>query len=64
MLNDQFGLDKSDLESIKTSINLQTENIQTGENASPELSTFIGLFGGILIYFSIIHVWLAGDAPE
>ncbi len=52
-LNDQFGIDKKDLESIKTSINLQTENIQTGENASPLLSTFIGLFGGILIYFSI-----------
>ena len=52
-LNDQFGIDKKDLESIKTNIILQTENIQTGENASPLLSTFIGLFAGILIYFSI-----------
>ena len=52
-LNDQFGIDKKDLESVKTSIHLQTENIQTGENASPLLSTFIGLFAGILIYFSI-----------
>jgi ABC-2 type transport system permease protein len=52
-LNDQFGIDKKDLESIKTDIKLQMENMQTGENASPLLSTFIGLFAGILIYFSI-----------
>lgn len=53
MLNDQFGLDKKDLESIKTNIDIQTENIQTGENSSPALTTILGLFGGILIYFSI-----------
>ncbi len=53
MLNDLYGIDKQDLESVKSSVTIQTENVKTGENSSPALTTFIGIFGGILIYFSI-----------
>ena len=53
MLHDKYGLDKKDIESVKTGIDLKMENVQTGENSSPELTMMIGLFAGILIYISI-----------
>lgn len=48
-----FGIEKKQIDAIKTSITIQPENISTGESTQPVLSTFIGIFGGVLIYFFI-----------
>jgi ABC-2 type transport system permease protein len=48
-----FGIGKKQIDDIKTSITIQPENINTGESTQPVLSTFIGIFGGVLIYFFI-----------
>ncbi len=55
-LLDVYKIDKKDLESIKTNINLTTIKISEGgeeQKSFSEVSTVLGLFGGILIYFFI-----------
>ncbi len=55
-LLDVYNIDKKDLESIKSSINLTTIKISEGgteQKSYSEISFVLGLFGGILIYFFI-----------
>ncbi|MEI8203628.1 MAG: ABC transporter permease [Bacteroidota bacterium] len=55
-LLDVYHIDKKDIESIKTSINLTTIKISDGgkeQKSYSEISFVLGLFGGILIYFFI-----------
>jgi ABC-2 type transport system permease protein len=52
-LLDQYGIDKKAIESTKTSITLVSQDIKTGVNSVPALTTFIGIFSGVLIYFFI-----------
>ena len=48
-----YGIDKEKIDETKVSVNISMENIRTGEKNYPVLTTLIGVFAGILIYFSI-----------
>lgn len=53
LIESELGVDPSKLRSLDPDVKITTQNIKTGKSSMALLTTGLGLFGGILIYFFI-----------
>jgi len=52
-LMELYGIDKKQIDDAKVRININSQNIETGETNLPIATTIMGIFAGFLIYFAI-----------
>ncbi len=52
-LMELYGIDKKQIDEAKVRININSQNIETGETNLPIATTLMGIFAGFLIYFAI-----------